>query len=321
MTPDQWIKVGGIAANFFGNGLNAYMQDRTNQQNASLQANANQQVWDMWSAQNQYNLPAAQVARLKAAGLNPAMMYQSAPMNEAAQGGSFGAPNLRAPQIQPVDPLVGAQIDFLKAQAENLRGHSKGMDIQNEIDGMNLEAFKKAYSDGLIPRALEASYQKILDDSSMSRYDLYQAAWNFAIITGISMQDSWHAAKTNNTDYFDSNLGYTLPFAFDKEAFDKAEKLFIGGREAQISANDAAKLVADITKQQKQKDLDIWTTINDLTNSDDKFKRTLGIIATIGLFIAEQRFGTPNFNFSIDRSTSNDYSGHDHRTAVINNSD
>ena len=40
---------------------------------------------DMWNMMNQYNLPSEQMQRLKDAGLNPALMYKTAPQNVATQ--------------------------------------------------------------------------------------------------------------------------------------------------------------------------------------------------------------------------------------------
>ena len=44
--------------------------------NYALQQQANQHEIDMWQLNNEYNTPSAQMARLKAAGLNPNLMYQ-----------------------------------------------------------------------------------------------------------------------------------------------------------------------------------------------------------------------------------------------------
>lgn len=55
----------------------------------------------MWNMQNEYNTPKNQIARLKEAGLNPALMY-----NNAASGGT--ASSMSAPQVQYNSPLSGA---------------------------------------------------------------------------------------------------------------------------------------------------------------------------------------------------------------------
>lgn len=59
------------ALNFVGRGLNGALGT------TSAMKQQNQQQWDMWNAQNAYNTPAAQMERLKAAGLNPMLVYGS----------------------------------------------------------------------------------------------------------------------------------------------------------------------------------------------------------------------------------------------------
>lgn len=59
--------------------------------NKSLANNAYRQNMQMWHEQNAYNSPVAQVARLRAAGLNPALAYGG---NGAVVGNSEAAPSL-----------------------------------------------------------------------------------------------------------------------------------------------------------------------------------------------------------------------------------
>lgn len=61
----------------------------------------NQQQWAMWNAQNAYNTPAAQMERLKEAGLNPMLVYghgsvvgNTAGAMSAASGSSGGGAGL-----------------------------------------------------------------------------------------------------------------------------------------------------------------------------------------------------------------------------------
>lgn len=59
----------------------------------------------MWHMQNEYNSPKAQIARIKEAGLNPAMMYA----NGSAGGASASVPSAPAPIMK------GTKLDFARA--------------------------------------------------------------------------------------------------------------------------------------------------------------------------------------------------------------
>lgn len=78
-----------------------------------------------WNMQNQYNSPAAQMARFKQAGLNPNLIYGQG--NEAAtvRSSDFKEPNQQAPQINSA-PLTGAlfgavELKQRQEQTNNLR--------------------------------------------------------------------------------------------------------------------------------------------------------------------------------------------------------
>lgn len=110
-------------------------QKRQNQANALAATTAYDRDKEMWNLQNMYNSPESQMARLKAAGLNPNMIYGSGSGGAAGTAGS--PPNARVPQIvSEFGPLNGipealasyqnfqmrqAQIDNVKSQTENVQ--------------------------------------------------------------------------------------------------------------------------------------------------------------------------------------------------------
>lgn len=83
--------IGGIA--------NAFGQSSANRTNIKLQREA--QAWQesMWNKQNEYNTPAAQIQRMKEAGLNPALMY--------SQGNVGNAESVKAVPPAQVQPVTG----------------------------------------------------------------------------------------------------------------------------------------------------------------------------------------------------------------------
>lgn len=66
---------------------------------ANIQLARENRAWQeqMWAKQNEYNTPAAQIERMRAAGLNPALMYSQGNVGNAGDVGSVATP-----QVQPV---------------------------------------------------------------------------------------------------------------------------------------------------------------------------------------------------------------------------
>lgn len=63
--------LGGLAGNILG----AYSQKQTNDANLQIARETNEANYNLWRENNLYNTPAAQMARYRAAGLNPNMVY------------------------------------------------------------------------------------------------------------------------------------------------------------------------------------------------------------------------------------------------------
>lgn len=111
------IGAGNLASQAYWNNRNIAFQERQNQRNRQM-------AWDMWNAENRYNSPAAQMARLRAAGLNSGLMYSDGSAGMPAA--QFQSPEQTAPQGKPLylDPqtlanarLSDAQADLAEAQA------------------------------------------------------------------------------------------------------------------------------------------------------------------------------------------------------------
>lgn len=99
---DPIIGAATIAAgsSLLGGIFGSSAQSSANKTNIKLQREA--QAWQesMWNKQNEYNTPAAQIQRMKDAGLNPALMYSQGNVGNADQ------PRSVAPaQVQPVTGL------------------------------------------------------------------------------------------------------------------------------------------------------------------------------------------------------------------------
>lgn len=112
----------GVSA--VGNMVSQWM---ANEQSTKLADMANQWSIEQWNRENEYNLPVNQVARMRAAGINPGLMYgQNGMMNEAA---SSPAVTSAAGSIRPyiMDPLTAAQVSLIDSQREKTDAETTGI--------------------------------------------------------------------------------------------------------------------------------------------------------------------------------------------------
>lgn len=103
---DYLTGIGGLIANPISTLIN-------NHHNEQLIKEQNQWNLEQWQRENFYNSPQQQMLRLKAAGLNPNLMYgNGAGSLLSAPSPTIQASRTEAPQV---DPLAMAQINNLKA--------------------------------------------------------------------------------------------------------------------------------------------------------------------------------------------------------------
>ncbi len=121
LLPNLPSSVGGVISA----GINYFSNRAANRENVALAQMQNQWNIDQWNRENFYNRPDQQMARLKAAGLNPNLVFANGDMmNEAASSPQMtsGAGMVRPYQI---DPLTAAQISNLNAQTEKTRSETE----------------------------------------------------------------------------------------------------------------------------------------------------------------------------------------------------
>lgn len=114
-------------------GINAISQNQTNKANRRL-------TIDMFNMTNAYNTPLQQVERMKSAGLNPALMYNGAPVNTAQQP---HAPEIKAYQIPEnlmadiAQKLASAKLADSTAQLNQSLIPVKASNIQAATENLN----------------------------------------------------------------------------------------------------------------------------------------------------------------------------------------
>lgn len=100
------LATGGLstAANFIFSTAGQLINNALQRRQAKFAFNQNKQMWDL---QNQYNAPAAQMERLRAAGLNPLLAYGKGPQNTSQSLPRYQAApqGFQTPEIDLYRPL------------------------------------------------------------------------------------------------------------------------------------------------------------------------------------------------------------------------
>lgn len=137
----------GALGSVFGSLFGKKSQDDTNKANMELAEYQYSKNLEMWNRQNEYNTPANQVKRIKAAGLNPALLYGSGSVaNTASSAPSYQAPNLRAyTNFGDLGASYLSQIPLQAAQVRNLDSNSALTDqkTKTEIQETGLRMLQK----------------------------------------------------------------------------------------------------------------------------------------------------------------------------------
>ena len=110
-----------------------------------------------WNRQNQYNSPAAQMARFKEAGLSPHLIYGQTNTAPAVRSSSLDTPKLPAPQIDTsVNPILTAlQIENTKKQGALMDAQAIKLNSETEWKNLNTK-----YLEDIIPYKTEQEFQR-----------------------------------------------------------------------------------------------------------------------------------------------------------------
>lgn len=125
--------------------FNERMMDKSNQWNL-----------DQWNRENQYNLPANQIKRMQAAGLNPDLMYSgvgsmpsASSMPSSSASSSGGVSPVAAASLNLDNSMKAAQVDLLKAQAKKTESETEGQTYTNSILESDAK-FRDAINTGVV---------------------------------------------------------------------------------------------------------------------------------------------------------------------------
>lgn len=136
-------------------GLNKRLAEQQREWNEQMMDKQNEWSLDMWNKTNEYNAPAAQVQRLKDAGLNPlyfGLDGSSANGLESAQALGYQraeAPNFDNPAAAGLNAYAQSKslekdIELKNAQIDKLEADTQGVRLDNEFKDKTMDARTQA---------------------------------------------------------------------------------------------------------------------------------------------------------------------------------
>lgn len=147
----------GAASSIVGSAINANSQEKINEQQIAWAMKNYQMSREdaiaFWERENAYNTPAAQMGRLKEAGLNPHLVYGN---GATATGGQiqspqYQSPSLRAPQWG--DAVTGAgnilASQMMMAQIDKTKAETRRIDVDQESQVFDLSVKREVGYDRL----------------------------------------------------------------------------------------------------------------------------------------------------------------------------
>lgn len=167
----------GALGSIFGSAINSNTSNKNTDKMIAAQKEENERYYQeslaQWQRENDYNTPSAQVARLRAAGLNPALAY--------------GTPNISAPSPQPVPADMSAiaskksvfgsaasevmNANYMTALIDNLKSQSNKNNADAGLVGVqtNTQRTYNTFQDALLKGQLQEQDARISLNWSLSQ--------------------------------------------------------------------------------------------------------------------------------------------------------
>lgn len=188
--------IGGVSS-LFNNERNIAFQDRTNEDNIRMQKEINernwQEQWKMWNATNEYNDPAAQMARFENAGLNPNLIYGQQQTTSAMNVATGDAPKAQAPvsDISGVQkafdqllnlPMFKQQYREMIANANRAEAEASSAQTKANFDADSYNLWQKENA-GIFdlfndPDKFDQYAQKVMYNA-LTKLDIQQSEWEY----------------------------------------------------------------------------------------------------------------------------------------------
>lgn len=191
--------IGGVATLISGSQqakVARYNTDRTIQANKELAQYGYSKDLEMWNKGNEYNSPAAQMERLKEAGLNPNLVYGTGSVAGNTSGSlpQYNAPSVRYDYKAPVDwgnVLANFQdVQLRQAKIDNVKAQTEGINLSNQL---------KAYDRDYMQSVIESNIMRVLKDNdaqmSEAQMKLLRKEWEFSNFE--DMKKTWSSELIN----------------------------------------------------------------------------------------------------------------------------
>lgn len=168
-----------------------------NQANRDLAAYQNEYNLSMWNRENEYNTPAAQMERLKKAGLNPALMYSQGTVGNAGSPAPAASTNPDYSRFQSranrpaftlpdvgnaISQVIGTYRAMEDARSASLDNNAKALQnsyLQDSLMARNNLAWQKFYWSGGIPSTFDSvTIGQALRDRLVGQSDYTRASVN-----------------------------------------------------------------------------------------------------------------------------------------------
>lgn len=223
-----------------------------------------------WNMQNEYNSPQAQMQRLKAAGLNPNLVYgNGAEGNAPAPVRSSEAPKWNPKAVDGFSRAATGAIDSAArvAQIDNTRAQNDNLHEQNEVLKAE-KALKDAQAYGVLVNASRGEFDLELDSelrdvsADMRRAQLDQVRANVRF----TLNNDERAAALNASNLREATERI-LNMRFDRQSFKPAQIRDINARIANLG----------IDNQLKKLDLELWK--QGISRTDPAWMRILSRVA------------------------------------------
>lgn len=206
---------------------------------------------EQWHRENAYNSPVQQVQRMKQAGLNPALAYMN--------GGSF-VPAATSPEAgasranqyglaTQLDPLMMAQVDLMKAQAEDARASARNKDVDSEDKSIDLIVKRELHNEDLLTKFERSRIFEQFQKEGISTAQALTQIYDYLVYTGqFSIDDGKIVYEYQYADHPTALLSID-----DNEVTEQRRKNMIGSEEEKSKAIEAAKVAHDAMIEYEKK--------------------------------------------------------------------
>lgn len=215
---------GSLAGSALTGILSSHAADKSFARTKELMALQQQYSLENWNRENAYNSPAAQMARLKAAGLNPNLVYGSGSAGVSGVAGSIPTPQAAGAPVSSVPDFSSAVGNAVNAAVGIAQAKKAGSEvIQKDIENKYLAEQLSANLASTKAFTELTNEQKALVTNQCA--DL-SAKWNIMHKQG-ELLDKDLELKDKELKIFDRRMNAEIDYMIEQTNMTKAEREFL----------------------------------------------------------------------------------------------